>query len=283
MSDRQVALVTGASSGFGLLTSVELARRGLRVFASMRDLGRRERLDRAAAEAKVELEFVALEVTSVASVAAAVGEVTAKAGRIDVLVNNAGFGIGGFLEDLTLGEVREQFETNFFGALALTKAVVAGMRERRRGRIIQVSSIAGRVAIPGMSAYCASKFALEGLSEALRYELAPYGVQVVLVEPGTFRTDIFDRNRRMAARATDETSPYFAVTRRMEQMVDKMVAKSTADPADVAEVIADAATVEHPRLRYLVGDDARRQAFLKSLLPASLWEKAVLKFVGHRG
>lgn len=283
MSDRQVALVTGASSGFGLLTSVELARRGLRVFASMRDLGRRERLDRAAAEAKVELEFVALEVTSVASVAAAVGEVTAKAGRIDVLVNNAGFGIGGFLEDLTLGEVREQFETNFFGALALTKAVVAGMRERRRGRIIQVSSIAGRVAIPGMSAYCASKFALEGLSEALRYELAPYGVQVVLVEPGTFRTDIFDRNRRMAARATDETSPYFAVTRRMEQMVDKMVAKSTADPADVAEVIADAATVEHPRLRYLVGEDARRQAFLKSLLPASLWEKAVLKFVGHRG
>ncbi len=283
MSDRQVALVTGASSGFGLLTSVELARRGLRVFASMRDLGRRERLDRAAAEAKVELEVVALEVTSVASVAAAVGEVTAKAGRIDVLVNNAGFGIGGFLEDLTLGEVREQFETNFFGALALTKAVVAGMRERRRGRIIQVSSIAGRVAIPGMSAYCASKFALEGLSEALRYELAPYGVQVVLVEPGTFRTDIFDRNRRMAARSTDETSPYFAVTRRMEQMVDKMVAKSTADPADVAEVIADAATVEHPRLRYLVGEDARRQAFLKSLLPASLWEKAVLKFVGHRG
>lgn len=283
MSDRQVALVTGASSGFGLLTSVELARRGLRVFASMRDLGRRERLDRAAAEAKVELEVVALEVTSVASVAAAVGEVTAKAGRIDVLVNNAGFGIGGFLEDLTLGEVREQFETNFFGALALTKAVVAGMRERRRGRIIQVSSIAGRVAIPGMSAYCASKFALEGLSEALRYEVAPYGVQVVLVEPGTFRTDIFDRNRRMAARSTDETSPYFAVTRRMEQMVDKMVAKSTADPADVAEVIADAATVEHPRLRYLVGEDARRQAFLKSLLPASLWEKAVLKFVGHRG
>ncbi len=188
-NDTSVAVITGTSSGFGLLAAIELARRGLRVFASMRDLGKSATLDAAAREAGVGLEKIALDVTSESSIAAAVREVHDRAGRLDVLVNNAGFGMGGAFEDLSMAELREQFETNFFGTCAVTKAVLPGMRERKSGRVVNVSSISGLVGAPGTSAYCASKFALEGWSESLRHELRPFGVRIVLVEPGTYRTE----------------------------------------------------------------------------------------------
>jgi NAD(P)-dependent dehydrogenase (short-subunit alcohol dehydrogenase family) len=280
MTDKAVALVTGASSGFGLLASLELARRGLRVFASMRDLGRAERLREAAKASGVTVETVALDVTSPASIDAAVAEVTAKAVRVDVLVNNAGFGLGGFFEDVALDELREQFETNFFGLAAVTKAVLPGMRQRRAGRIINLSSISGRVGNPGLSAYCASKFAVEGLSEALRVELAPLGIHVVLVEPGTFKTEIFDRNRRVARRASDPTSPWYAQTRHLEAFVERLLARAAGDPADVARVIAHAATTPSPRLRYLVGKDAFGEALAKQFLPYRVVEKVILKYTG---
>jgi NAD(P)-dependent dehydrogenase (short-subunit alcohol dehydrogenase family) len=276
---KQVALVTGSSSGFGLLASVELARRGLHVVATMRDPGKKGRLLAAARDAKVELEVVRLDVTQERSIEEAVKQV----GAIDVLVNNAGFGMAGFLEDLSLAELREQFETNFFGLVAMTKAVVPGMRERGRGRIINVSSIAGRFATPGMSAYVASKFAVEGFSETLRLELIPYGVYVVLVEPGTFKTDIFDKNRRVAKRAFDESSPYYARTRQLERVVDRILARSKQDPADVARTIAAAAVAKKPRLRYLVGRDAKGEALAKALLPSKLLERAVLSYVDRVG
>lgn len=277
-----VALITGASSGFGLLSAVELARRGHRVVGSMRDPAKRGRLDDAAAAANVKIDVVRLDVCSEASIAGAVAEVNANIGPIDVLVNNAGFGMGGFFEDLSMGELREQFETNFFGLAAVTKAVIPGMRERRRGRVINVSSIGGLIGNPGLSAYSASKFAVEGLSEALRVELLPYGVYVVLVEPGTFKTDIFDKNRRTAERAHDPSSPYITSTRTMEAMVEKLLARSTADPADVARVIARAATAKRPRLRYLVGRDARTEAAAKTLLPSRVFERLVLRVIGHK-
>jgi NAD(P)-dependent dehydrogenase (short-subunit alcohol dehydrogenase family) len=201
-------------------------------------------------------------------------------GRVDVLVNNAGYGIGGAIEDLTMAELREQFETNFFGLVALTKRVLPGMRERRRGRIINVSSINGRVAVPGLGAYCASKFAVEGFSESLRHELLRFGVFVSLVEPGTFRTAIFDRNRRVAGRAHDPSSPWYRFTRRMERLVDRRVEKSTADPRQVADVIAAIAVSPRPRLRYLVGRDARAEELLSRVLPRRLWESAVGRVTG---
>ncbi|MPY89096.1 MAG: SDR family oxidoreductase [Luteitalea sp.] len=275
-----VALVTGASSGFGLLISVELARRGLRVYASMRDLGRADRLRAAADQAGVRLELVELDVTRADSIERAAAEVKGAAGRIDVLVNNAGYGIGGAVEDLSMAELREQFETNFFGLVALTKVVLPGMRERRRGRIVNLSSIGGRIATPGLAAYNASKFAVEGFSEALRHELRPFQVFVSLVEPGMFRTDIFDRNRRLAARAHDPGSPWFEATRRLEKVVDRRVEKSTADPRRVAMVVAAIAKDPRPRLRYLVGRDARAQSLLARLLPARLWESAIGRATG---
>src|SRR5688572_3980715 len=275
-----VALITGASSGFGLLTAVELARAGLRVFASMRDPSRDDRLRAALAEARVEAAVVQLDVTDPGSIMRAVEEVERAAGRIDVIVNNAGYGLGGAVEDLTMGELREQFETNFFGLVAVTKAVLPGMRERRHGRIINVSSVSGRVAFPGVAAYSASKFAVEGFSESMRHELLPFEVYVSLVEPGTFRTDIFDRNRRVAARASDPSSAWAEMTRKISAIVDGRVERSTADPRDVALVIAEIATAPRPRLRYLVGRDARAQKLLSRLLPDRLWETAVGRVTG---
>jgi NAD(P)-dependent dehydrogenase (short-subunit alcohol dehydrogenase family) len=279
-SRSDVALVTGASSGFGLLAAVELARRGLRVFASMRDPVRQDRLRAALDEASLSAEIVRLDVTSADEIEATVSSIEQVAGGVDVLVNNAGYGLGGSVEDISMEELREQFETNFFGLVGLSKRVLPGMRQRRRGRIINVSSIAGRVALPGVSAYCSSKFAVEGFSEAMRHELLPFDVFVSLVEPGTFRTDIFDRNRRIAARASDPTSAWAEMTRRISAIVDGRVEKSTADPREVALVIAEIATSARPRLRYLVGRDARTQRLLARLLPDRLWETAVGRVTG---
>lgn len=275
-----VALVTGASSGFGLLAAVELARRGLRVFASMRDPTRAERLRAALDEASLAAEIMRLDVTRADHIEEAVSSIEEVAGGVDVLVNNAGYGLGGAVEDLSMDELREQFETNFFGLVALSKRVLPGMRERRRGRIINVSSIAGRVALPGVSAYCSSKFAVEGFSESMRHELLPFDVFVSLVEPGTFRTDIFERNRRIAARASDPSSAWAEMTRKISAIVDGRVERSTADPRDVARVIAEIATSARPRLRYLVGRDARTQRLLARLLPDRLWETAVGRVSG---
>ena len=275
-----VALVTGASSGFGLLAAVELARRGLRVFASMREPARAERLRAALDQASLSAQIIRLDVTRADQIEEAVSSIEQVAGGVDVLVNNAGYGLGGSVEDISMEELREQFETNFFGLVGLSKRVLPGMRERRRGRIINVSSIAGRVALPGVSAYCSSKFAVEGFSEAMRHELLPFDVFVSLVEPGTFRTDIFDRNRRIAARASDPTSAWAEMTRKISDIVDGRVEKSTADPREVALVIAEIASAARPRLRYLVGRDARTQRLLARLLPGRLWETAVGRVTG---
>jgi NAD(P)-dependent dehydrogenase (short-subunit alcohol dehydrogenase family) len=273
MSD--IALITGAGSGFGLLSAVELAKRGLRVFGSLRDPAKATRLKEAARAANVAVEVVSLDVTRPDSIAAAVAQI----GRVDVLVNNAGFGMGGFFEDLTMEELRAQFETNFFGAAACIKAVLPGMRERRHGKIINISSIGGRLATPGLSAYCASKFALEGLSESLRHELREYDVFVTLIEPGTFKTEIFDRNRRLAARSLDPASPYYVRSQTMIKVVDDLLAKSTADPQDVADLIARVATLKRPDMRYLVGKDAHGEAIAKALLPFSVLERVVARYI----
>jgi len=264
----QVALVTGASSGFGLLAAVSLARRGLRVFASMRDLARRGELDQAVAAAGVSLQVVALDVTKPDTLVQALAHV----GPVDVLVNNAGVGIVGAVENLSMDEVRQTFETNFFGALALIKAVLPGMRERRRGRIINVSSIAARIASPGTLAYIASKYALEGLSDALRYEVHPFDLTVSVVQPGTFPTAM-TKAPWMAARSG---GVYEGVERAIESMLKAAHAPKTADTQRVADAIVHAATARSRRRRYVVGSDARFALVLRGLLPTRAFE-AVLR------
>jgi NAD(P)-dependent dehydrogenase (short-subunit alcohol dehydrogenase family) len=273
----KIALVTGASSGFGLLTSLELARRGFRVAATMRDLQRRARLQQAAAEAGAgeRIHFYQLDVCDPASITAAVGQIAAEHGRIDVLVNNAGFAQAGFAEDLTLDELRRQFETNFFGAVAVTQAVLPHMRRQGAGHIIMVSSISGRVAPPVIGAYASSKWALEGWSESLRLETWALGIRVVVVEPGSFETDIWTRNAHIAARSLSGDSPNQERGRRFREHVQKDIRKR--DPRPVARLIARIACDPNPRLRYLAGPDARFQVVLKALLPWKLYERLVRK------
>ena len=274
----KIALVTGCSSGFGLLTSIELAKAGFHVVATMRDLSRRERLDQAAAAAGVaaRLDVRALDVTDFDAIPAFVASVVRDHGRLDVLVNNAGFPLAGFAEDITLEELRRQFETNFFGAVAMTKAVLPTMRRQRSGHIIMISSIGGLNGSVTVSSYCASKFALEGWSESLRLEVNALGVKVVLVEPGAFQTDIWTRGAVMGEKSTQESSPNIQRSLRMR---DRVKALPKRDPMEVARLIASIAQDPNPKLRYVVGRDAKVQLALKRILPWKWHEKLVANFL----
>jgi len=277
MSEK-IALVTGSSSGFGLLTSIELARAGFLVVATLRDPGRRERLDQAAGAAGVaaRVDVRALDVTRFDSMPGLVEGVVRDHGRIDVLVNNAGFALAGFAEDVALEELRQQFETNFFGAVALTKAVLPVMRRQRSGHVIQMSSISGLHGSGGLSGYSASKHALEGWSESLRLEVSGLGIKVVVVEPGAFETDIWTKGAVSAKEARKDTSPNFQRSLRMRERV-RNIPKS--DPIAVARAIADIALDPDPRLCYLLGRDAKVQMVMKRVLPWKWHEKAILNFL----
>lgn len=272
----KIALITGSSSGFGLLTSLELAKAGFRVVATMRDLGRRGALDEAAAAAGVKLEIRQLDVTNFEAIPVFVDQVVGDFGRLDVLVNNAGFPFAGFAEDIQLEELRLQFETNFFGAVAMTKAVLPVMRRQALGHIIQVSSITGLNGAVAASSYAASKFALEGWSESLRLEMNVLGVKVVLVEPGAFATDIWERSVKLGQKALDGTSPN---RERGQRMRERVKALPKRDPIEVARLIAAIAQDPDPKLRYLVGRDARIQLAMKRILPWKWHEKAVANFL----
>jgi NAD(P)-dependent dehydrogenase (short-subunit alcohol dehydrogenase family) len=274
----KIALVTGASSGFGLLTSIELAKAGFRVLATMRDLGRREDLDKAAAAGGLtpKLDIRELDVTHFDAIQAFVDGVVRDYGRVDVLVNNAGFAVAGFAEDIKLDELRLQFETNFFGAVAMTKAVLPAMRRQRCGHIIQVSSISGLHGSVTVSSYSASKHALEGWSESLRMEVNSLGIKVVLVEPGAFQTGIWTRGARMGEQATKQTSPNLERSLRMRERLREL---PKADPIVVARLIVTIAQDPNPKLRYLVGRDAKIQLAMKRLLPWKWHEKVVANFL----
>ena len=270
----KIAVVTGSSSGIGLLTVVELAKAGFRVVASMRDLNRRGPLDQAAAGVTDRLDVRRLDVTDSASIPAFVEGIVRDHGRIDVLVNNAGFAMAGFAEDLTLQEIRRQFDTNFFGAVAMTQAVLPVMRRQQSGHIIMVSSIGGLCGAPSISSYEASKHALEGWSESLRLEINSLGIKVVLVEPGSFQTDIWTRGAVMGEKATKESSPNYHRSLRMREAVKNIQKR---DPIAVARLIARVAQAPNPRLRYLIGPDAHIQLWMKRLLPWKWHEKLMAK------
>jgi NAD(P)-dependent dehydrogenase (short-subunit alcohol dehydrogenase family) len=274
----KIAVITGTSSGFGLLTAVELARNGFKVVATMRDLARRPALDRAASAAGVagNIDVRPLDITQTASIPATIAAIHHDYGRIDVLVNNAGFAVAGFAEDLTLDEIRLQFETNFFGTVALTKAVLPIMRAQRSGHIIMLSSVGGLHGSPVISSYSASKHALEGWSESLRLEVRSLGIRVVLIEPGAYATDIWTRNAHLGNGVSDARSPNLERSQRMQKHVGKMPKR---DPLEVARLIARVAQDPNPRLRYLIGPDARIQMWLKRALPWKWHEKIVARAV----
>jgi NAD(P)-dependent dehydrogenase (short-subunit alcohol dehydrogenase family) len=275
MSTKSIALITGTSSGFGLLSCVELARNGLYVVATMRNLEKRSGLEQAMEQAGLrDYEIMQMDVTKREEVEQVIAQVIEKHGQIDVLVNNAGFGVGGFVEDLSLEDYQEQFATNFFGMVAVTKAVIPHMRARRQGKVINISSISGRIGFPGMSAYVSSKFAMEGFSESLRLELLPYGVYVTLIEPGSYQTEIWEKSLVQVGGFEQTAYP-----QEMEKILKyvKKISQTASDPQEVAHLIAKVAKTKRPKLRYLIGKGTKNTVLLKNLLPWEWLERQIVK------
>ena len=265
MAERLNVLVTGASSGIGRAAASELAARGHNVFLGAR---RRTELEELARTSE-RMEAVPLDVTDPDSVRAAAGrvdELTAGHG-IDVLLNSAGYALGGPVEALSGEAVQHQFQTNVFGLLDVTRAFLAQMRERGSGRIINVSSVVGRVVFPGMGVYAATKFAVEALSDALRMELAPFGVSVVLIEPGFVKTDIGGASQRQSADFDVAAAGYEELIARTAEFVAKQVSENGIAPEKVARRIADIAEARSPRARYLLPASSRILVGVMNALP----------------
>ena len=250
----KVALVTGSSSGIGFETSVLLARNAFHTYSTVRNLEKSQALTKIAKKEDLPLEVIELDVSSDKSVRDGVNGVLHENKRIDVIVNNAGYALVGAFEDLSMDEIKAQFETNFFGAIRVIQAVLPTMRDHRNGRIVNVSSMGGKIAIPLDSAYHGTKFALEGLSESLQYEVEQFGIKIILIEPGAIKSNFFN-NLKMASKAQRPDSPYTQMMQKLNAGLS-FILENAPSPVEVAKVIVMAATSENPELRYAVGDDA---------------------------
>jgi NAD(P)-dependent dehydrogenase (short-subunit alcohol dehydrogenase family) len=271
-------LITGTSSGFGYLTALEFARKGDRVFATMRHLEKSAQLQEATDLEKLPISFLRLDLLDDSSIQTAVQQAEAEAGSIDVLVNNAAIALRSSIEDASEGEVRKQFETNLFGTLRVIKQVLPGMRERRSGTIVNLSSISGTVSVPYDGYYAATKHAIEAISEAMHYEVRQFGVRVVIIEPGGFPTEL--RNNAFQAAKANESSAYHKNAQRFEKANDGSLRAPGGvrqDPKDVARAIYDAVHDATPKLRYIVGPDAQLIAAVRKQLDFEGFEQAMRK------
>jgi NAD(P)-dependent dehydrogenase (short-subunit alcohol dehydrogenase family) len=252
-SNQKVAVVTGSSSGIGFETSLTLARSGFLTYATMRNLGKGATIKSVAAEEGLPIHVVQLNVTEERSINDAIHSIKSGVGKIDVLVNNAGYGLNGAFEDLAMEEIKAQYETNLFGVIRVTQAVLPIMRKQKSGIIVNISSGAGRFGYPGGSAYVSTKFAIEGLSESMAYELEPFGIRVVLVEPGVIKTN-FVNSIVAAKKSQDPNSPYAQFMQNVATSFQHMLEGGSSSDV-VAKVVLEAVTSENPSLRYLAGKD----------------------------
>ena len=260
----RVILVTGCSSGIGRATAVEAARRGHRVYATARNINDLADLERPGTGS---VSTLALDVTDPGSVRQTVGEVLSRSGRIDALVNNAGYAQYGAVEEVSAEEWRAVFEVNFFGMLDVTRTVLPSMREAGRGTIVLMSSLGGRVSVPFASPYCASKHAIEAVADALRVEMAPFGIQVVAIEPGAIDTRFAERARSIVGPLIAKPGPYRAFYANAEKAMDGDFRRGHLPPEAVARVVLDAIESPRPRPRYKVTWLARTLIPLKRALP----------------
>ncbi|HRZ39701.1 MAG TPA: SDR family NAD(P)-dependent oxidoreductase [Candidatus Omnitrophota bacterium] len=270
-SHSKVILITGCSSGFGLLAAARLASKGHAVYATMRDLNKQGALINELKERNAQAKILPLDVCDPVSIGQVVKEIGADHGHIDVVINNAGYAIGGYFEDLTQEEIRSLMETNFFGVQNVTRAVIPLMRPKASGTIINISSISGRYGAPAFGAYNASKWALEGFSESLYYELRPFGIRVVLIEPGAYKTKIFGENQRLAKNFNNEGSPYFKRSHFLKALIDEHLKDNYRDPEDIAALIEQIIGKKDPALRYIPEIESRLQITLREILPFKLY------------
>jgi short-subunit dehydrogenase len=252
----KTAVVTGSSSGIGFETSFLLAKNGFHTYATARNADKAKTLRDVSDKDKLPIQVMEMDVDSDKSVADAIHKIMKESKRIDVLVNNAGYGQEGALEELSMDEIKAQFETNLFGAIRVMKALLPIMRKQGGGTIINISSVLGRVAFPLFSAYHGTKFALEGVSESMRYETEPFGIKVILVEPLAVKSNFF-RNLKVGQKRAESGSPYASMARTMNKAWDHVSDQATP-PEEVAKVVLKAVTSEKPSMRYTVGSDAAR-------------------------
>ena len=249
---QKVALVTGSSSGIGYETCIALAKDGFHTFASMRDIKKSEKLKQIADKESLPITILDLDVDSEESIVSAIKKIMKDAGKIDVLVNNAGYGQFGCLEDVTVDEFRKQFETNFFSIVRIIQEMAPIMRKQGSGIIVNISSVAGRMGLPGSPAYISSKFALEGLVECLRYELGMFGIKTTLIEPGVVKTNFFNSMRIPESKKDPK---YKQITENMLTGLKMMVEMGTP-PSQVANTVVKAIHDKEMLPRYVVGTDA---------------------------
>ena len=248
----KVALVTGSSSGIGFETALALARENYFTYASMRNTSKAGKIQEIAKKENLNLKVIELDIDKEDSIKSAVKKIQEQKGSIDVLVNNAGYGLFGCIEDITMDELKAQFQTNFFGVVSLIQEIAPIMRKQGSGIIVNVSSVAGRIGFPGTPAYISSKFALEGLSECMRYELSPFGIKTIIIEPGVIQTNFFSS---MKVADGKPGSPYKEITEKVMNGV-KMMAEMGTPPVEVAKTIMKAIKTAEPLPRYVVGSDA---------------------------
>ncbi|MGO5013154.1 SDR family oxidoreductase [Niallia sp. Sow4_A1] len=274
--EKQVVLITGANSGFGQLMALEFAKSEYIVIASMRDRNKGKQLIDTATKLGVisNIKITSLDITSAQSVEN-LTLMLQDIGQVDLLINNAGYAGGGFSEEIPINEYQLQMETNFLGAIRVTQCVLPFMREKGSGMIINMSSISGKIGFPGLSPYVSSKFALEGWSESLRLELAPFSIPVILVEPGPFQTNIWTTGKKVTVKSTLSSSPYFSYMKQLDTYLQRNRIKD-GDPMEVAKKVVAIAQTKHPRLRYVIGKGTRSTILLKNMLPWKWWEKIVL-------
>ncbi len=276
---QKVAIVTGSSSGIGYATSLLLAKNRFHTYATMRNIEKSADIQQIANKERLPLQVIQLDVNDDASIRNSIEKVRSENERIDVLVNNAGYGLIGAFEDLSAEEIKSQFETNFFGVIRLTQQVLPIMRKQKSGTIVNVSSGAGRIGFPGMSAYVSSKFALEGLSESMSYELEPFGIRVVIIEPGVIRTN-FKKNSVMSKKSLDNSSisPYSSIIQKMDASISSIIEHATP-PEEVAKVILHAVISNNPELRYLVGNDMIMMAETKKSMSDEDFRKMMMQSI----
>jgi NAD(P)-dependent dehydrogenase (short-subunit alcohol dehydrogenase family) len=278
-------LITGCSSGIGRAAAISLHAAGLTVYATARQV------DSLADLARQGIRTLALDVTDETSMTEAVAAIEDAAGPVGVLVNNAGYGLYGPVEQLPMDEIRRQFETNFFGLVRLTQLVLPGMRRRGRGRILNVSSMGGRITLPGGAFYHASKYAVEGLSDALRMEVAQFGIDVVLIEPGPVKTPWNDVAAASLSSATpanaeggSDGDPYAAYKAAVGASFGRtqagLVGRFGSTSEDIAKVIAQAVTARRPRARYLINPVAKSLVAMNQVLPARAYDSVMRRQYG---
>jgi NAD(P)-dependent dehydrogenase (short-subunit alcohol dehydrogenase family) len=278
-------LITGGTDGLGRAAAILLAEEGYRVFAAGRDPQKRAALEQFAEEHELPLETLDLDVNCDRSAGRAVAEIERRAGAVDVLVNNAGIAIVAVMEEISLDDLRKQMETNVIAAVRMAQHVLPSMRERRRGRIINMSSIAGKTSNPLMGPYSASKHAVEAISDAMRMELAQFGIQVVLIEPGFIPTNMGQASAELSTRYVQNASgsPYARTYSGFLQMWRKVMNRARSKPEDCARVVLQAIRADSPRPRYLVTREAKITAAMRWFLSDRRMDQLTLRMLGmHR-